>query len=712
MIAQETVTMRIYEYANDTDGRAGQPTMDLVKKTYTTTLKGEPITLETSRLAGKANAAVIGKYGDTVVLATVVMSKENKGVNFLPLTVDYEERFYAAGKIIGSRFVRREGRPSDEAMLSARLIDRTLRPLFDPRLRREVQVVITILAYDEEHDPDVIALLAASTALAISDIPWNGPVAGIKFVSPKTESSFGYQTFFSGTKDFVNMIEFEGKEFAERDAERIFTEAHEEIKKLIEFQTGIIKEIGKSKADVALAEPNPSLRHTVTEFLKDEIETALAEKRVEELQAKLFEHLKAQGEEEESLKIAEVVFEEEVDRFVHELAIKKGKRVDGRNLNEVRDLYAETGLFRRTHGSALFVRGETQVLSVTTLGTPAAEQLVETMETTGTKRFMLHYNFPSFSVGETGRSRGPGRREIGHGTLAFKAINAVLPSEEQFPYTIRIVAETLSSNGSSSMATTCASSLSLMDAGVPIEKPVAGIAIGLMSDEKGNYKILTDIQGPEDHYGDMDFKVAGTKDGVNAIQMDVKIGGITLQIFREALAAAREARLHILETMNAILPEPRKELSPFAPMITTLHIPPGKIGELIGPGGKTINGILAQAGNKVTIDVEQDGRVFVAGTDAALVAKVVGLIEQIFHEYRVGEVVEGPVVRILEFGAIVDLGGGRDGMIHVSELKNGFVKKVEDVVHVGDRVRAKIIRVEEGKIGLSVRQLEEGEKAR
>ncbi len=704
---QHGVSVRIYEYANDADERAENTTMDLAKKTYTTTLMGAPVTLEISRLAGQANAAVVGKYGDTVVLATAVMSKENKAGNFFPLTVDYEERFYAAGKIIGSRFIRREGRPSDEATLSARLIDRTLRPLFDSRLRRGIQIVITVLSYDEEHDPDVIAMLAASTALAISDIPWGGPVAGVKFVSPKTESSFGYQTFFSGTKDFVNMIEFEGKEFQERDAERIFTEAHEEIKKLIEFQRGIIKEIGKPKAAVALPEANPSLRHTITEFLNDEVEAALAEKRTEELQEKLFEHLKAAGEAEESLKIAEIIFEEEVDRFVHTLAITKEKRVDGRKLNEVRDLYAETGLFRRTHGSALFVRGETQVLAVTTLGTPSAEQLVETMETTGTKHFMLHYNFPSFSVGETGRSRGPGRREIGHGTLAFKAINAVLPSQEQFPYTIRIVAETLSSNGSSSMATTCASSLSLMDAGVPIDKPVAGIAIGLMSDEKGNYKILTDIQGPEDHYGDMDFKVAGTKDGVNAIQMDVKIGGITLQIFREALAAAREARLHILETMNAALPEAKKELSPFAPMITTIHIPPEKIGELIGPGGKTINGILAQADNKVTIDVEQDGRVFVAGTDAALVQKVVGLVQQIFREYHIGEIVEGPVVRILEFGAIVDIGGGRDGMIHVSELKNGFVKKVEDVVHMGDHVRAKIIRVEEGKIGLSMRQLEE-----
>ncbi len=680
--------------------------MNLEKKTYSTTLRGESIQVEVSRLAGKANAAVIGKYGDTVVLATVVMSGENKPGNFFPLTVDYEERFYAAGKIIGSRFVRREGRPSDEATLSARLIDRTLRPLFDQRLRREVQVVITILAYDEKNDPDVIALLSASTALAISDIPWGGPVAGVQLIESKTEHTYGHQAFFAGTKEFINMIEFEGKERSESDAEHIFAEAHEEIKKLIDFQTTIIREVGKPKAGVALPEADPSLRHTISEFLKNELEAALKEKRVEELLKKLFEHLKALGENEDALRIAEIVFEEEVDRFVHTEAIERGKRADGRALDEVRDLLTETGLFHRTHGSALFIRGETQVLAVTTLGTPAAEQIVETMETTEKKRFMLHYNFPSFSVGETGRSRGPGRREIGHGALAAKAIRPMLPDASQFPYTIRVVAETLSSNGSSSMASTCATSLSLMDAGVPIEKQVAGISIGLMSDEKGRYKILTDIQGPEDHYGDMDFKVAGTKDGINAIQMDVKIGGITPQIFGDALTAAKNARLHILDVMNAALASPKKELSPFAPMITTIHINPEKIGELIGPGGKVINGILAQTDNKVTIDIEQDGSVFIAGTDAALVSKAIGLIDQIFHEYHVGEIVEGPVVRILEFGAIVDLGGGRDGMIHVSELKNGFVKKVEDVVHMGDRVKAKIIRAEEGKIGLSLKQME------
>jgi len=673
--------------------------MNLEKKVYQTSVNGKNFTLEISKIAGKANAAVLGKEGDTAVLVTVVMSEEDRPGDFFPLTVDFEERFYAAGKIIGSRFVRREGKPSDEAILSARLIDRTIRPLFDMRLRREVQVVVTVLAYDEKNDPDEIALLSTSLALGISDIPWNGPVAGMK-----VEQENQYKGFFAGTEDKINMIEFESKEMQESQIQAIFENAHQNIKSLIEFQKKIIQAIGKPKAQVILENENNDLKTKIKEFIKNDLEAALKNKTLDELKTNLFNYLKTTGENEENLKIAEIILEEEIDQFVHYLALEKNERVDGRKLNEIRDLYGEVGLFARTHGSALFIRGETQVLAVTTLATPGAEQIVETMETTDKKRFMLHYNFPGFATGEISKSKGPGRREIGHGALAAKAINGVLPSKEEFPYTIRVVAETLSSNGSSSMASTCAASMSLMDAGVPIKKHVAGISIGLMSNGQ-NYKLLTDIQGPEDHYGDMDFKVAGTIDGVNAIQMDVKIDGITLQIFKEALLAAKDARLKIINFMSNIIQAPKKSLSPYAPKIILIQIPKEKIGELIGPGGKTINGILGATNNEVTINIEEDGTVFISGFQENLINEALQLVKAVVREYEVGEIVEGVVSKILDFGAIVDLGGGQDGMIHISELKNGYVKNVGDVLKVGDKVKVKIIKIEGDKIGLSLKQV-------
>jgi polyribonucleotide nucleotidyltransferase len=673
--------------------------MNLEKKVYQTSVNGKNFTLEISKIAGKANAAVLGKEGDTAVLVTVVMSEEDRPGDFFPLTVDFEERFYAAGKIIGSRFVRREGKPSDEAILSARLIDRTIRPLFDMRLRREVQVVVTVLAYDEKNDPDEIALLSTSLALGISDIPWNGPVAGMK-----VEQENQYKGFFAGTEDKINMIEFESKEMQESQIQAIFENAHQNIKSLIEFQKKIIQAIGKPKAQVILENENNDLKTKIKEFIKNDLEAALKNKTLDELKTNLFNYLKTTGESEENLKIAEIILEEEIDQFVHYLALEKNERVDGRKLNEIRDLYGEVGLFARTHGSALFIRGETQVLAVTTLATPGAEQIVETMETTDKKRFMLHYNFPGFATGEISKSKGPGRREIGHGALAAKAINGVLPSKEEFPYTIRVVAETLSSNGSSSMASTCAASMSLMDAGVPIKKHVAGISIGLMSNGQ-NYKLLTDIQGPEDHYGDMDFKVAGTIDGVNAIQMDVKIDGITLQIFKEALLAAKDARLKIINFMSNIIQAPKKSLSPYAPKIILIQIPKEKIGELIGPGGKTINGILGATNNEVTINIEEDGTVFISGFQENLINEALQLVKAVVREYEVGEIVEGVVSKILDFGAIVDLGGGQDGMIHISELKNGYVKNVGDVLKVGDKVKVKIIKIEGDKIGLSLKQV-------
>lgn len=679
----------------------------LHRKKFTTELNGEPISLEVSELAGQANAAVIGRHGETVVLATVVMGKENRDGDFFPLTVDYEERFYAAGKIIGSRFVRREGRPSDDATLSARLIDRTIRPLFDQRLRREVQVVVTILSYDEKHDPDMIALLSTSAALAISDIPWGGPVAGVEFNRAEENGDAPYHAFFAGQEEFINMIEFEGKETGEKEVKELFENAHAEVRRLVAFQKNIVREIGKLKQEITLPEHDPALVEAVRAYIAPRLKEAVKEKKHDKLKSDLITHIGTQEAFAEKKREAAAIFEDEIDRFVHREVLERDARPDGRKLDEVRPLYGEVGLFELTHGSGLFIRGNTQVLAVTTLASSSAEQLVETMEATTRRRFMLHYNFPSFSVGETGHSRGPGRREIGHGTLAWKALKSVIPPKEEFPYTIRIVAETLSSNGSSSQASVCAGSLSLMDAGVPIRKHVAGVAMGLMLDEKGrNYKILTDIQGPEDHYGDMDLKIAGTDEGITAIQMDVKILGITVEIFERALAQAKQARLQILDVMNGVIAAPRENVSKYAPKIMVVKIPQDKIGEVIGPGGRTINGIIAASGGKVTIDIDEDGTVYVAGIDTELVRRAAGDVRAIVREYSVGETVTGPVVKILDFGAIVDLGGGRDGMIHISELKEGFVKSVEDVVHLGDVVTAKIIRADaDGRIALSLKAL-------
>lgn len=657
-----------------------------------------------SELAGQANGAVLGRHGDTAVLAAVVMGQNDVLGDYFPLKVDYEERFYAAGRILGSRFIRREGRPSDEAILSSRLIDRTIRPLFDARLRREVQVTVTVLAYDEKHDPDTIALLSASAALAISDIPWNGPIAGVKIVKGGEGVENYYQSFWAGTEEKINMIEFGGREVEEKEAQKVFHDSHSLIKKLVKFQKDMVKEIGRPKTAVALAEPNAALRKIVADFLANDLETALREKGADALKKKLFEHVLNLGEPEKSLGAVEYIFETMADEFVHHLAIEKNERVDGRKMDELRNLYAQVGFIHRNHGSALFMRGNTQVLAATTLDAPGAEQLIENMEGLEKKRFMLHYNFPGFAVGEPKGNRSPGRREIGHGALAAKALTAMIPAKDSFPYTIRVVAETLSSNGSSSMASTCAGCLSLMDAGVPIEKHVAGIAMGLMTSSKG-HKILTDIQGPEDHYGDMDFKVAGTVDGLNAIQMDVKIDGITAEIFEATLTQAREARLRIIEVMKKALPASREKVSPFAPSIFILDINPDKIGLVVGPGGKTINGIIAATGGATAIDIEQTGRIFISNTDRELAEKALEMVKGLTREYKVGETVSGPIIKILEFGAIVDLGGGQDGMIHVSELKDGFVKKVEDVVKMGDVVAAKIIKAEDGRIGLSLKAM-------
>ena len=701
--------------------------MDLNRKQFTGECGGKKVTLEISNLAGQANAAVLGTYGDTSVLATVVMGHKDKEGDYFPLMVNFEERFYAAGRILGSRFVRREGKSSDDAILTGRLIDRTIRPLFSQAMRREVQVVVTTLSVDGNNDPDFIGLLAASTALGISSVPWDGPVAGIRMVKIKNEPAFlinpdnaslegkaiDFDAFVSGTGDLINMIELGGDEADETDVVNGFAEAQKEIGKLVTLQKKIIKEIGKEKEAVRLARPDKEVTGLVRNFLKDKLEAAayVADKsemnrNIAGLKEKAAALLKEKGREGD-IPAIDAIVDEAINDLIHEKILKEGKRPAGRALDQVRSLHAEVALFKRGHGSAVFVRGNTQSLAMTTLGAPGDQQLVETIGFSGKRRFLLHYNFPPYSVGETGPFRGPGRREIGHGALAEKALLPLLPPQEQFPYTIRLVSEILSSNGSSSMATVCAGSLSLMDAGVPIRKPAAGIAMGLMMNEDGSaYKVLTDIQGHEDHHGDMDFKAAGTDTGVTAIQMDVKVSGITSEMLAATLAQAKQARLHILKTIVTTLAEPRKELSPYAPCIISYAINPELIGDVIGPGGKIINGIIDETG-VTSIDIEDDGKVFITAPSSEKAQQALEHIKSITKEYSIGDIVEGEVIKILEFGAIVDLGGGRDGMIHVSELKEGFVKKVEDVVKVGDFLQAKIIKLENGRIGLSLKAMQD-----
>lgn len=703
--------------------------MDFQKKKFEIDVAGRPLKMEISRMAEQANAAVLATYGETSVLAAVVMDKEDKDVDFMPLTVDFEEKFYAVGKILGSRFIRREGRPSQEATLSGRLIDRAVRPLFDGRIRRPIQITATVLSYDEENDPDFVALIGVSVALGISDIPWNGPIAGLslaKFgekiaINPtetairEKEPEMKFLSFIAGMDNVVNMIELEGYEVSEDEIISSYEEAMKEIRNILEFERRIIAEVGKKKADVALAEPSEELKSATLEFISGRLEEALfkvekveRENALSSLKKELKAHLIGKGFDEKDLPSTMRVFDIRLDEIIHKEAIENERRVDGRKLNEIRDLYCEVSMLSRTHGSSLFARGNTQALATVTLAAPGSEKTVETIERSGKQHFMLHYNFPGYSVGEARSFRGPGRRDIGHGALAEKAVKSVLPDHDSFPYTIRIVSEILSSNGSSSMAAVCSSILALMDAGVPIKKPVAGIAMGLMAGKDGKYKVLTDIQGPEDHYGDMDFKVAGTESGVNAIQMDVKITGIALPILLEELKAAREARLKILSVMKETLSGPRPQISKYAPQVAVIEIDPERIGEVIGPGGKVINGIIARTG--VTIDIDDSGKVFVAAREKSALEAGVNEVRSILKEYKVGEVVEGNVVRVLDFGAIVDLGGGKDGMVHVSEIKEGFVKNVTDILNVGDFVRAKVIKVEDGKIGLSVKQLKSGEE--
>lgn len=698
------------------------PKAFLVKtKKYSHTLDGKTFEVELTNWAEQANGSVVVRLGDTMVLATAVMSPHTReGADYFPLSVEYEEKFSAAGKILGSRFIKRETRPSEEAVLAGRLIDRSIRPRFDMRMRNEVQIVITVLSIDEQNDPDVPALLAASLALSLSNIPWQGPIAGVR-VAQKDNGELVLNPFYqerigakldviiSGTQEKINMMEAGAKEVLEADFAQAVEWGLKYQQELIDFQNIIIKENLPEKTEAKLLPMPPELKELIKKEFSAQIEEAVYQgnkKTARASQAAVKEKWMKRAEETcpdlFQKSSAELIFDEEINEIVHKRIIVKGERPDGRKTDELRELSAQVGLLPRVHGSALFMRGETHALSSLTLGAPGDEQIVEGMEVRTKKSFLHHYNFPPFSTGEVKPMRGPGRREIGHGALAGKALLPLLPTKEEFPYTIRIVSEILSSNGSSSMASVSGASLALMDAGVPIKKPAAGAAMGLMFNPKGEYKILTDIQGPEDHHGDMDFKVAGTKDGITAVQMDVKIEGINFAVLKDALAQARETRMQILDFMQKIIAEPRSELSPWAPRVMALKINPEKIGALIGPGGKVINDIIAQT--ETQIDIEDDGTVFITSNTEEGMKKALALVKQVTREIKAGELLEGKVTRILDFGAMVEVGPRQDGLIHISELAPWHVARVTDIINIGDIVTVKVKNIDEqGRINLSLK---------
>ncbi|MDI6591554.1 MAG: polyribonucleotide nucleotidyltransferase [Patescibacteria group bacterium] len=685
---------------------------------------GRDLEIEIRNLAEQASGSCLVRYGDTLILATCVISREGREMGFLPLTVDYEERYYAAGKILGSRYIRRESRPSDEAILTSRLIDRAIRPLFPEELSREIQVVITCLSWDRENDPDLLGLLGASQALSISEIPWSGPIGGLrigriegKFIlnpvyEQREESDL--DLVLAGVKKndqiLINMIEAEAEEIPEEIILKAVQFAKPEIKKIIDFQEEILKKIGKEKIPIEAPPRDLELEKEIEEFLGDRLEKALYRNdkldRMEEvnnLKEELAYFVEGKYPGMGKTKYAKNFFEKKIKKIVHENILKAGMRPDGRGLDELREIHCEVGLLPRTHGSGLFCRGQTKTLSILTLGAPEDVRLLEGMEIMGKKRFMHHYNFPPYSTGEVKPIKGPGRREIGHGMLVEKALLPLIPSFDEFPYTMRVVSEILSSNGSTSMASVSSASLALMDAGVKIKAPAAGIAIGLMQDQEGNYKTLVDIQGPEDHHGDMDFKIAGTRIGITAMQMDVKIEGITEEILKEALKEGKKSRLKILDLMEKVIKEPRSQLSPFAPRILTLQINPEKIREVIGPGGKVINEIIEETG--VAIDIQPSGLIYITSEKEEAAKKAVAWIKNITREVKVGETFQGKVVRILNFGAMVEILPGIQGLIHISQLAPYRVKRVEDIVRIGEIIPVKVISIDEqGRINLSLKK--------
>jgi len=689
---------------------------------------GRELSVEISNLAEQASGSCFVRYGDTEVLATAVMSKyEREEEGFFPLTVDYEERYYAAGKILGSRYIRRESRPSDEAITTSRLIDRTIRPLFPENLKRETQVIITCLSWDRENDPDIIGLIAASIAISESEIPWSGPITVVRIGRLKNGEMIINPTYAeremsdldlvlaavsseASAKEegiLINMIEAEAAEVPEEVILKAVDFARPYLEKIINFQNQIIREVAKEKIKIETLPQDLELEKEIKEFLGDRLEKVLFPRKTERvedisvLKEELIFYIEGKYPGMGKGKYVKDFFEKEIERLIHENIILKERRPDGRKLDELREISCQVGLLPRTHGSGLFCRGQTKALSILTLGTPGDVKLLQGMEIIGKKRFMHHYNFPPYSTGEVKPIRGPGRRDIGHGMLVEKALLSLIPSFEDFPYTMRIVSEILSSNGSTSMASVSSSSLALMDAGVPIKEPAAGIALGLMKDREGNYKILTDIQGPEDHHGDMDFKIAGTKNGITAIQMDVKIEGISEKILREALEQGKKVRNQILEKIKEVLEKPRRELSPFAPRILTIQINPEKIREVIGPGGKVINEIIRECG--VSIDVEETGKIFVTAEKEEAAKKAIDWIKNITREAKVGEIFQGKVKKILDFGAFVEILPNQEGLLHISQISPSRVTRIEDFFRVGDIISVKVISIDEqGRINLSL----------
>ena len=693
-------------------------------KKFETEIAGRTLTIETGRLANQANASVTARYGDTLVLATVVMSPEAKeGMSYFPLMVDYEEKFYASGKIKGSRFIKREGRPTDEAILTSRLIDRSLRPLFDQSMRNEIQVILTVLSIDQENDPAIVAIIAASAALTISDIPWAGPIGAVRvgekneqlIINPKNGelSKSKFDIVVSGIEEKVNMIEAKAKEAPEEKILEAINLGKSHACDIARFIKNIQKEIGLEKRRGSLIKADDNFAREIKDLFSQKIHHAIYQKDhanqsnlLRNISNEVEEHIKLKHEKDfaEKKEEAFLVLDEEMDRFLHEGVLKEDRRPDGRKLDEVREITCQAGVLPRTHGNGLFARGETQVLSVVTLGSPGDEQILDTMELDEKKRFMHHYNFPPYSTGEVKPMRGPGRREIGHGALAEKALESIIPNKEIFPYTIRLVSEVLSSNGSSSMASVCASSIALMDAGVPIKSPVGGVAMGIIAGKNGEYKILSDIQGPEDCHGDMDFKIAGSKNGITALQLDVKIEGVTSEMIADTLKQSRRNRLEILNLMTQAIGAPRKELSPYAPRVTTIKINPEKIRDVIGPGGKIINQIIDETG--VSIDIEDDGSVFITSENKEAGEKASQWIKNLTHEVKIGEVFSGRVARIMNFGAFVEILPGQEGLLHISEISDKRIRSVHDVLKTGDIVLVKVKEIDElGRINLTSRGL-------
>ena len=684
-------------------------------KSYTMDLAGKPLTLEFGKYCEQAAGSVWVHLGDTVVMVNATMSPEPRpGVDFFPLAVDVEEKQYSVGKIPGG-FIKREGRPTEKATLTCRIIDRPLRPLFPKGMRNDVQVVATVLSVDKEIPPEIPAMIGSSIALAVSDIPWGGPtgsvvvgrINGEYVINPDAslEEQSDMHVTVSGTRDAVLMVEAGAKEVSEDVMLDAIMFAHEEIKKIIAFEDQIIAEIGKEKAVVPLVTTGDDVKAAVREFAYDKcvwvfetFDRQERQQREAQVKKETLAHFAETFEGRES-EISDALYylNKEVMR---KKILEQGIRPDGRKVTEVRPIWCEVGVLPRVHGSAVFTRGQTQALTVTTLASTSEGQVLDGLSNEEFKRYIHHYNMPPYATGEAGRLKSPGRREIGHGALAERALLPVIPSEEEFPYALRLVSEILSSNGSSSMASVCGSTLSLMDAGVPIHAPVAGVAMGLIKDaETGKVVVLTDIQGLEDFLGDMDFKVAGTMNGITAIQMDIKIAGIDREILKTALAQALQGRLHILGIMLETLGQPRDHLSPYAPKIVRFTINPEKIREVIGPGGKMINKIIAETG--VKIDIEDDGRVFLSTPDEAAAAKARKIIEGIAKDIEVGDVFTGKVVRIMNFGAFVELAPGKDGMIHISKLANHRVEKVEDVVNIGDELEVKVNEIDaQGRINL------------